>query len=928
MNGAAMVTGTRTAEVVGREEELASLALFVGEVERRPAALVLSGEAGVGKTTLWRAATRMAQESDQLVLSASGAAVETQMAFAGLADLLERVLDDVLPALPPPQRSALEATLLLEEPVSPHSPRVVSAALLTSLRRLSADSPVLVAIDDVHWLDSPTAEAVGFAVRRLREEQIALLLSVRSDEPSAFDVSRVPFAERVERLDVGPLSFGAMRHLLLSRTELRLTRPLLRRIHETSGGNPFFALELARALARRGSPPQPGEPLPVPADLRGLLADSVERLPAETREALLVAALLARPSLAALTTAIEKPGEEALGPAIDAHIVELVDGEVRFVHPLLRSTVHAEAPAATRLRWHRRLVQTSSDAEERAGHLALVSFTPDERVALELESGGVRAHERGATTVAAGLLEQAARLTPEDRVDDRARRALAAADARLESGDRREAIELWQQVRATIAHGPLRADALRHLAETGTAETVEHGIALSTEALSEAAGDARLEVEVLLQLANLEHARGGQQAAVDYATRALQVAHGLGDETRVSVLTALGIYETFLGVGDPLQRYTEAIELARSGARPVHAGPGSVYWEPETMLSDWRMKNGEVDEARSLLEEQYRRAVAAGAEESRFSLCFHLGPLETLAGSFDAAERWIEEGKSLVEESEARQDWSTLFTSMALLESYRGNVERARAAAAKAIANAEAWGDTPFADSARATLCFLELSKGRPAEALAELGPALHRLLLSTAPKDGDRVETLIGVGRLDEAEEVLAPLAAYADQTGLRVFRLQALRCRGLLEAARGDVETALVTLDEAVALAAEIQLPLERGRAWLALGRVRRRAKQKRAAREALEAAYDSFRDFGAPLWAEQAAAEIARIGGRTRERWELTPTERRVAELVAQGLTNKEVAGRLVISVRAVEANLTRIYAKLEIRSRTELAHKLAR
>ena len=922
-----MVTGTPTAEVVGREEELASLAAFVDEVEGRPMALVLEGEAGVGKTTLWRAALRMAQESDQRVLSASGAAVETQMAFAGLADLLEPALDDVLPALPSPQRSALEATLLLEEPVSPHSPRVVSAAMLNSFRHLAADSPVLVAIDDANWLDPPTAGAIGFAVRRLRDERIALLISVRSDERPAFDVSRASFAERVNRLEVGPLSFGAMRHLLLSRTELRLTRPLLRRIHETSGGNPFFALELARALARRDSPPEPGEPLPVPADLGALLADSLERLPEETRGALLVTALLARPSLDAVTHAIERSSEEVLGPAIDANIVELVGGELRFVHPLLRSTVHAEAPASTRLRWHRRLVATSPDPEERAGHLALVSFTPDESVAGELESGGVRAYERGATAVAAGLLEQAARLTPEERVDERARRALAAADARLESGDRRRAIELWEQVRATIPHGPLRADALRHLAETGTAETVEQGITLSTEALAEAAGDALREVEVLLQLANLEHARGGSQAAVDYATRALRIADGLRDETTVSVLTALGIYETFLGVGDPLQRYTEAIELAGSGPRPVNAGLGRVYWEPETMLSDWRMKNGEVDEARSLLEEQYRRAVEAGDEESRFSLCFHLGPLETLAGCFDAAERWIEEGQELVEESEARQDLSTVFTSTALLDAYRGHVERARASAARAIANAEAWGDTPSADSARATLCFIELSRGRPDEALAELGPSVHRLLLSTAPKDGDRVEPLIGVGRLDEADEALAPLEAYSDQTGLRVFRLQALRCRGLLEAARGDVEGALVTLEGAVALAAEIQLPLERGRAWLALGRVRRRAKQKRAAREALETARDAFRGFGSPLWAEQAAAEIARIGGRTGERWELTATERRVAELVAQGLTNKEVAGQLVISVRAVEANLTRIYAKLGIRSRTELAHTLA-
>jgi DNA-binding CsgD family transcriptional regulator len=922
---------TYAQKVIGRAEELDALARFIDHVEQRPAALILEGEAGVGKTTLWRSAIRMAEESGERVLIAGGAAVETQMAFAGLADLLETALDDVLPGLPIPQRNALEATLLLNESAQAQSARVVSAALLTSLRELANHTPVLIAIDDVQWLDAASATAVGFAIRRLRQERVALLLVRRTGEGGIlpFDLMRVPFAQRVDRMTVGPMTYGSLRHLLHSRTDVHLTRPLLRRIQETSGGNPFFALELVRALARRDAPLDPGEPLPVPADLRRLLADSIGELPPETRDALLVAALLARPSLDTIARATGNAAENVLRPAFDANIVELVNGSIRFVHPLLRSTVHAEAPSDSRMRWHRRLVGVVSDLEERAQHLALASFTPDEAVALELESAGVRAHERGAPLVAAGLLEHAIRLTPKDQPDGRARRAVAAGEAWLESGDRRRAVELWEEVQGTIPHGCLRADALLRLADMDTVDDSDYAIALCEEALREAADDARREADILLRLANLEHARANSQAAVDYATKALGAADRLGDlSVTASALTGLAMYETFLGVGNPRQRYTQALELERRvGAETVSRLVASnAYWAPQTMLSDWQRKNGELEAARVLLEQQYRRALEAGDEESRLSLCVHLAELDTSVGSFQAAQRWNAEGMALAEESEARQSRSVVLSSMAALEAYRGNIASARPLAEEAKASSRAFGDELFVGKARAILCFVELSAGRSDTAVAELGASLELPILSVLPFAGDGIEALIGTGRLDEACIMLARLEDYANQTGLRVFRLLALRCLGLQSAATGDVERALQTLENAVALAAELPLPLERGRTLLALGQVRRRAKQKRGAREALEFAQREFAEFGAKCWAERAEMELSRIGGRTRERSDLTSTERRVAELVAQGLANKEVAGALVISVRAVEANLTRIYAKLGVRSRTELARRL--
>jgi DNA-binding CsgD family transcriptional regulator len=922
---------TEGTDVVGREEELGALTRFINDIERHPAGLILEGEAGVGKTTLWRAATRMAEGKGYRVLATSGAPTETTLAFAGLGDLLGTVLNDVLPRLPMPQRSAMEATLLVSESKRPPTARVISAALLTALRELSATGPVLVAIDDVQWLDTPTANALSFAIRRLRGDRVGLMFAKRSGERAALllDLPRAPFAERVSRMELRPLSFGALRRLLLTRTDLRLTRHLLRRIHDTSGGNPFFALELARALARRNTPPEPGEPLPVPADLRILLSDSIARLPLATRDALAVVALLARPSVEAIASATAGSADD-LRPAFEANVIEVADGAIRFVHPLIRSVVYAQIPAADRAHWQRRLVDIVSDIEEGAHHLALVSFIPEETIALRLESAGEHARRRGAPLTAAGLLEHAMRLTPEDQPDERARRSVAAADAWLESGDRRRAAALCEDVRRMIQHGPLRADALQRLADKDNAQTVGQAIAYAEEALREAAGDHRREVDALLRLATLQHFRTDWHAAVDCATKALRLAEAAGDlDATASALTALGMYETFLGVGDPAHRYRRAIELeAQVAAQTVSSGNfGDPYWAPQTMLSDWQRKNGELDEARQLLDRQYQRAVEAGDEASRMLLCVHLAELETTAGSFDLAQRWNDEAIALADETEATRRRGLVLSSIAVLAAYRGNLQEAGAVAQQAKTIAAAFGDDLLVAKCRAIRCFAELTAERYDSALTELGPSIEHPVLSVVPIAGDGIEALIGAGRIADARKPLDELADYSERTGLRMFRLLALRCRGLLSAASGDVEGAVDTLSGASGLSAEIPLPFERARTLLALGQVLRRGKQKRLARETLEEAQAGFARLGARRWSERAAAELSRIGGRAPMRWELTPTERRVAQLVAEGLTNREVAGALVSSVRAVEANLTRIYAKLGVRSRTELAHMLA-
>jgi len=914
-------------ELVGREEELAELSSFLeGEL---PAAIVLEGEAGIGKTTIWREGIRAAEQRGVCVLSASGAPGETQMAFAGLADLLEPVVEQVLPVLPAPQREALEVTLLLSDAQAPQSGRPASAALLTVLRALAEEQRILIAVDDVHWLDSASVAALSFAIRRLRREPVALLLALRTGDGAAlpFDFARTSFERRMQRLPIGPLSFGALRHLLQTRAAVRLSRPLLLRVHETSGGNPFFALELVRAIARLKTPPEPGEPLPVPDELGHLLAQSIAELPPRTREAALVCALLARATLESVSRAMDEPAEDVLRPAFDAGILEIADGAVRFSHPLLRSAVHAESSSASRLALHRRLAEIVADHEERATHLALSSMDANEDIAEELEQVGRRARGRGAQAVATALLEHSIRLTPQDRIAERARRRIEAADACFEAGDNRRGAALLEGVLNEIPHGPLRADALHRFANYDIAVTIDDAFAFCTEALREAAGDKRREVEILLTIANCHHLLTERQAAVDHAAQALAVAETVGDPLLLrGALTSLGIYETFLGRGDPVVHYSRAMNLEITGDELARSWTsGGAYFTPETMLADWRAKNGELDQARALLEEQYRRAVEAGQEDSRIVLCPHLADLESAAGRLDEAERWAREGLALAEDTGAGMNLAPLLCSLAVVEAYRGDLARARATAEEAKSISESGGDELTRGKATDVLSFVDLSAERFEAALA-WREGSDQSIVGRLPFTADGVEALIALGRLDEARAAMAVLAEAAAVPGRRIVQLLHLRSQGLLATAEGD-QRALTVLEEAVSLANELPLPLERGRTLLALGQARRRAKQKRAAREALEAAVAAFTDMGADSWAGRARAELARIGGRVAERWELTPTEQRVADLVVQGLSNKEAAAALVVSVRAIEANLTRIYAKLGVRSRTELAHLLS-
>ena len=438
--------------LVGREPEIAVIESFLAADEAGFAALELVGEAGIGKTTVWQAAVRRGDELGLPVLSARPAESESRLSFAGLTDLLAAVDADVLATLPAPQAEALDVALLRAGASRSPGRRLVGTALLSVLRELTSKGPVLVAVDDAQWLDPPSASVLEFALRRLDDRPVRLVASRRAD------ASRPEFVgTRARRLELGPLSVAALQRIVSERLGVTFSRPTLVRLAEASRGNAFFALEIARLLARGDMQPTAGR-LPVPDDLRSLAEDRISSLPTATRDTLLRAAALAHPD----STAVDVG---ALAPAEEAGLVSIgADGVITFTHPLFASAVYRSASARARADVHRSLADVVDDPEQRARHLALASTAPDDTTARALESAAQAARARGAPDAAAELVELALQLTPVESPSFASLR-LELADHLYLAGDFQRAAEVLEELVDTLPGGDTRARAMLSLAE-------------------------------------------------------------------------------------------------------------------------------------------------------------------------------------------------------------------------------------------------------------------------------------------------------------------------------------------------------------------------------------------------------------------------------------------------------------------------------
>jgi DNA-binding CsgD family transcriptional regulator len=918
-----MATQAVRGEIVGRERELEALRRFLLCAEGA-SALVLQGEAGAGKTTLWQAGAELGDAKEWLVLRSRPVEAEATLALAGIADLLEDVLDTVLPALPEPQRRALAVALLLEPGEAPGE-RAVAAAFLTALRTLAERGPVLVAVDDLQWLDPASTGVLLYALRRIRAERIRALLALRAlpgDDPG----SRVRAAlspSPVDELVVGPLSLGAIHALLRARLDFSPSRPLLRRIHDASAGNPFFALELGRALGQRGGRVDPGEPLPVPDDRTRLVEQRLADLPKDTREALVTAAALPRPTVALVA---ENP--TALEPAVAAQVIQIEGDRIRFAHPLLASVLYAEVGEAERRALHRRLADRVASSEERARHLALATEGPDEHVAAILEDAAEEAGSRGATEAAADLWEQARRLTPPDRPGDVHRRTVAEARYRFLAGDTAGARELLEQLLTSADVGGLRAEALvllgrlhryegdqpqaaevlrRALAETRASDRVR---AQAAQGLAATLYFMREELEVAQRLAKLAAELAAQAAAI-----AVQ-AESLEDQGHIEAL--LGRPEAGVTMR-AAQELRDASSKQGLVALPSHAWAVHLCWTDEHENAAMRLR------------ESYEDAVARGDEWSVPMILANLAVAEYLRGRWEEAEQIAEEGFEVALQTGQRGYQAFSLSVRALVRSSFGLDTEARADAedALALSGERAMGSARI--HAVWALGLLKLSLGRPDETASLLAPQRERLLAAGVSEPGsirfvpDEIEALVALGEIEEAETLLA----WLEELGRALDRASALaaaaRCRGLLALARRDADAGLTCFEEALRQHDRVRIPFDRARTLLAQGIALRQARHRRDARATLEEARGSFASLGAVLWEEKTVAELDRIGGRRAGGDELTPAEERVAALVAEGMTNKEVAAALFLTERTVEGHLTHVYRKLGMRSRAELARR---
>jgi DNA-binding CsgD family transcriptional regulator len=922
-------------DVIGRESELAILHSFLDSIPTGSSALLLSGDPGIGKTTVWKEGLADAQLRRYRTLSCGPVEAETRLSYAALGDLLEPILEEALPTVPEPQRLALEVALLRTPRSGARADqRAVSLAVLGCLRSVASTSPVVVAVDDVQWMDVPSVRVLQFVVRRLKDEQVGLMTAARGapadDDP--LGVVSALTEDHVHAVHVGPLSLDALERVLRAKVGEGFSRTTLLNLHEMSGGNPFFAQEIGLALLRRGGDVvAAGEGLPIPDRLQVLIEDRLQGLPAETVEALEVVSALSTPTLDAIAAATD-PSEvdRRLGPAIENGVVEVVGDRLRFTHPLLASAVYQRIPPARRRELHARLATIVRDPEERARHLALSVVGPDVAVAAALEEAAALAFSRGAPQSAAELWEMARRATPPDRREDQVRRTHQAGVAHHECGDTSLARSVLEQAVDLSKAGPARA---RVLLDLGMALAENEGWrgawAVFEAARGEAGDDLGLRARIEQNLGYAWLFRGDLAASERHARAALQLAEEL-QEPRVmaEAFTAYPFVEFLLGRGVDQQLLDRGISLEdhMEGEFKSHVLRASFVMAQLLKFTD------RLDEARRTFTELLGDAAAHGVEGPIPQIRYHLAELECRAGNWDAAMEHARESRAAAQRIRMGAMSSEGHFAVGLVEAHLGRAESARLAALEGLRVAEAAGEILLLIPNLAVLGFLELSLGRPAEADAFLFRAIELEQAMGVREPAyfrmvpDEVEALVALGRLDQADALLAPFEDAGRSLDRAWAAATGARCRALVLAARGDLQGASVAADEAVRHHDRLPLPFELGRTHLVRGAVERRAKRKRGARDTLTKALEIFDGLGAALWADKTRAELARIGGRAASSLDLTPTEARVAALVAAGSTNREVADALFVSVHTVEANLKRIYRKLGIRSRTELASAL--
>ena len=903
---------------------------FAEGVRASPAALAVQGEAGAGKSTLWRAGVGVAAEAGHRLLRSEPSAGEADLSFAGLSDLLAGVLPVVAAGIPGPPREALEIALLLRPAgEQPPTARAVGLAVLAALRACVAEGPVLVAVDDVQWLDEASLDALAFALRRVTAGPLSLLVAARGEAPADPLTAGGPAPSPRWRellaalpsavvIDLAPLDLWQIHKLLPA----AVTVAQARLVAAQSRGNPFWAMEIAACLGSAGAGVPP---------LARALAERLSRsLSAAAAEALAVVAAAGRIGVGealAVLGHLEDPAA-ALDAAILAGVVAEAEDRITAAHPLIGAAAVESLPPGRRGQLYQRLAAASAGPERYAHFAAMAAGPgPDPAVADALDAAAAAAHARAANAAAGQFAAQALLFTPASDGGALVRRRIRAGELLRLAGDMErslahlEVLDISRLATADLERAlPLMLDA---------AETV-HGAAAATTlvvgAIAAAGDDPRRRALALALASDVVYGiPGGKRAA---AVEAIRCAEEAGEVAAPALHRALiNLVVAKVTAAEGLDQ-----ELLGRAARLEAGLPGlRLYDTADLHLGLWSRYVEDFDTARTVLQRCIARARDAEDDFTLFTFLSYLAATEEVAGDYRAAAAAVQASDALA----AWHDWPPnpwhLEPRCELLIA-AGDLDGALRIADEQLPDSEG---TPVASRYMGARVRGRVNawRGDPAAAARHYELAAHYADRADWADPGVRdrldaalAEAYVALGRTGDAMRISAWLREVGDRLGRPALTGNADRIDAFVHAQAGDLDAAAESARAAIAAHEQALLPVELASSLLALGRIERRRKARRQSRDALDRARKLAAEIGhKPLLAE-IERELPRVAA-ARSGTEMTATERRVADLIAGGATNRDAAAALFVSVRTVETHVASIYRKLGVRTRAELARKLS-
>ncbi|MEU9375478.1 LuxR family transcriptional regulator [Streptomyces sp. NPDC048255] len=885
---------------------------------------LLTGPAGAGKTEVARAVAAAAESRRETVLRLSPEAADQWIPEASAAALLASVPGTALDRLSGPQRTAI--ALLRREADAPRAGRdhvALRLAVVEVLRTLAARQPVLLVLDNAQWLDAESTDLLRFALR-LTPPRVRVLVAECVQGGAA--VGEPLCGPGTPAIPVPPLGADEVAELLVRRG---LPARLAGRIHQASGGNPRLALALGQSLAdARDGSAHHADTLPVSGPAREVARRLLAAAPARARRTLLLAALAARPTTALLRRAGRPDAEAELAEAERAALVSVgEDGAVEFTAGALPTVLAADAGWPERAAGHAALAAAVDDPVQAVRHRALAVDTPDQWLAAEITEAAAACRRRGQRALAAELGLLAAERTPSQLAGEELARLVAAAE---DAGWAGRADLARRATRAVLARDASPADRVRaRLAVIDAA-----GQALGTleetfaHAMDDAAGDPALQAAVQLRIAWKHNLSDGDPVrSRDAAAAAGELAAQGGDQVAEAMaLTVRARMGRILGDCDAEDILAEALAL------PAPEVPLGMRNAPRYLAVRHALFDDRLADARRQLMVLLPAVQRTGSAEDVFEVLRSLTEVELRGGRCEAASAHARRALELTIEAGLSPGPAWYVAAMA--EAMGGGFARAAGYARRGIQASEEEHDQVFLSRSLHALGLVELATGEAAKAVA----TLHRVAALEGAQQvvdpsilrwhGDLAEALVAADAPEEAARLIDCVRGVALRLG-RAGVVAALdRAQGLCLSAQGDADAAVTLLEATEQRFAALRLPLERGRTLLALARVERRRRRRAPARAALLAAAGEFERAGATPWTELAGEPAAAPGeGSGAEPVaSLTEAEIRLAVLVGQGASNQEAAAKLFLSVKTVEARLTRIYQKLNVRSRAQLATAL--